>query len=164
LVDTDGLEMTYGSGSYFVAAPASVGMSRGGTTKVRFRDPKSRQEVALTLSPRIVRSNIELGPRTARWPGDQVSLRVELFDGARRPLSETRSLKAEVSVNLKPVEVKWQHQGNVMTANLKPSSDPGPWVVRVEVTHENGEHLGRDFLEIADSPAKKVRPKSDKTR
>jgi hypothetical protein len=60
-----------------------------------------------------------------------------------------------VSVNLDPVDARWQHHGNSMSSAIKaPLGVPGPWVVRVEVVDETGVVIGRDFLEVVSSPRK----------
>jgi hypothetical protein len=149
LIAADGLEMTYGPGNYFVAAPDSVGMSRGSKTLVRFRDPVSHDEASLTLVPEVIRARVEMGPKTASWPGDHVAINVILVDGEDQPLDSTDGVEARVSVNLKPVATKWTRKGNTLSARVvQTKSTPGPWVVRVEISHETLGHLARDFLEV----------------
>jgi len=152
LVAVDGLQMTYGSGNYFVAAADSVGLGRGVRTEVRFRDPRSGDEAALTLLPHVVRAQVDLGPKTAVWPADAVRLEVKLFDGEGNPLDDSEGVDARVSVNLESVDVKWRRSHNALSADLRqPPSIHGPWVVRVEVEHESLGLLAQDFLEVAEA-------------
>ncbi len=152
LVAAEGLKMTYGTGSYFVDAPKSVGLARSGQTLVRFKDPSGKGEVKLTLTPQIFKALVEIGPRTAHWPQDRVTVKVRLVDGAGRPVDKTSDLQTRVSVNLDPVKVHWKRQGNLMMGSVRPPrGSRGPWVVRVEVENQQGQLIGRDFLEVVES-------------
>ncbi len=152
LIAAEGLKMTYGNGSYFVDAPKSVGLARADATTVRFREPSTKQEVELLLAPHVLKAQVEVGPRTARWPSDRVHVKVRLVDGAGQPVADAQPVKADVSVNLTPTRVEWKRDGNSMTGVVEPPENMrGPWVVRVEVKNQAGEVIGRDFLEIVSS-------------
>jgi hypothetical protein len=149
--------MAYGTSDYLVKAPGSVGMSRGKPTLVRFVDPQSRNEVRIRLLPKVTKAKIKIGPQMATWPQDRVSVDVQLHDGAGQPLSALDKVQAQVSINERPVSVRWKLGKSRMSTTVpRPTSGTGPWVVRVEVVSALGEQVGRDFLEVA------VTPKSDK--
>lgn len=149
LVAADGLKMTYNSGSYFVDAPNSVGLARGAITKVRLREPASNHELELTLAPHTVNASVNIGPQTARWPRDTVSLKIGLTDATGRPLTGDHKVTVEVSVNLVPQEIRWKRTAVGLEGKLEaPKQSTGPWVVRVEVKDQFGRVAGRDFLEV----------------
>jgi hypothetical protein len=156
LVAADGLKMTYGSSNYFVDAPNTVGLARGATTKVRFREPSTNQELELTLAPYTVNANVQIGPQTARWPKDSVAVKIELTDGTGQPLSLDQKVSVDVSVNLQPLAVQWKRTASGLEGKLTPPKQTvAPWVVRVEVKDKLGRVSGRDFLEVvsSDEPA-----------
>jgi len=149
LVAADGLKMTYGNSNYFVDAPDTVGLARGATTKVRFREPASNQELELTLAPHMVNASVNIGPQTAHWPKDPVSVKIALTDATGKPVAAAEKMSVQVSVNLEPQTVKWKRTGTGLEAKLEaPKQSAGPWVVRVEVKDELGRVAGRDFLEV----------------
>ncbi|HET9930487.1 MAG TPA: hypothetical protein VFQ35_07365, partial [Polyangiaceae bacterium] len=106
-------------------------------------------ELSLRLSPRAVQADIKIGPPRARWPQDNVIVSVRLSDARGRPLGDDVAVKPIAYVNVTPVKVEWKRDHNVLHAVIPPSSEPGPWVVRVEVTDDTGALAGRDFLEVA---------------
>lgn len=156
LQEVDGLKMTYGNGTYFVDAPKSVGLTRGERTTVRFKEPSTNEEVRLTLAPQVVKAAVEIGPKTAHWPKDDISVKVSLTDGSGAPLKDDNNVTIDVSVNLEPVAMKWKKTGTGVQGSIKPrAGKSGPWVVRVEVKNELGRVVGRDFLEVvANEPPK----------
>lgn len=159
LREVTGLKMTYGNGTYFVDAPNSVGLARGARTTVRFKEPSTNEEVRLTLAPQVVNATVEIGPRTAHWPKDAISVKVSLTDGAGAALKDDKNVTVDVSVNLEPVTMKWTKTVGGMQGSLKPrAGQPGPWVVRVEVKNEFGRVIGRDFLEVVANEKPKPRP------
>ena len=156
LVEAQGLEVSYGRATHFVAAPDRIGLSRGRPIAVRLRAPGDKREARLQLEPNDVSAQIEIGPRSARWPQDDVSVTVRLIDRNGRPAPRSVKPITKVTVNVQETKVRWRRSGAVLRATLRPPQKSGPWVVRVEVTSPTGERLGRDFLEIADSrPAKR---------
>lgn len=149
LVAADGLKMTYGSGNYFVDAPNTVGLARGATTKVRFRDVDSNQELELTLAPHTVNADVSLGPQTARWPRDAVSVKIGLTDATGQPLSLDQKVNVAVTINLEPQDVQFKRTATGLEGKLQPpKSSAGPWVVRVEVKDQLGRVAGHNFLEV----------------
>ena len=143
----EGLEMSYGKARQYVQASSSAGLFRDEPTVVHFRLPGSRDIASARLAPRTVRARIELGPRTATWPKDSISIRVKLED----PNAEVPAwLEAvpKVSIGIESVAVPFKKSGGWLTAKLAPRPGDGPWVVRVEVEDQFGTSLGRDFVEV----------------
>jgi len=149
LVGADGLEASYGQSSHFVRAPSTVGLAHGDGTLLRLREPGAHNEVQLGLEPRTLRADVEIGPKKATWPQDQVSVTVKLFDAHGKAVADNVNVKPTVLVDVQPVDVNWTRSGNLLTASIPKPKGEGPWVVRVEVTDEFGDPAGRDFLEIA---------------
>ncbi|HEY6726550.1 MAG TPA: hypothetical protein VI197_21090 [Polyangiaceae bacterium] len=149
LVAADGLKMTYGSSNYFVDAPNTVGLARGATTKVRFREANSDQELELTLAPHTVNADVNIGPQTARWPRDAVTVKIGLTDATGQPLASDQKVSVEVSINLQQQEVQFKRTAAGLEGKLQPpKGSSGPWVVRVEVKDPLGRVAGHNFLEV----------------
>jgi hypothetical protein len=158
LLGIEGVEVSYGAGAHFVPAPSAIGLFRGGPTLVRLRPQGQSQELALFLTPRILHADVQIGPARARWPGDEITVKVRLTDGHGRPLGEDERIDTKVSVNLTPVEIDWKRDQNTLSGVVPRPAEAGPWVVRVEVTDDCGTTLAHDFLEVAASappPAKR---------
>jgi hypothetical protein len=151
LIGAQGLEASYGRASVFMPAPPDVGLARGQSTLLRLREPGSKEELAVQLEPRTVRANIAIGPRTARWPSDPLQVSVKLFDHRGKPVTDPLKTKPRVFVNVDPVDPNWSHSGNTYTAKVPPASGNGPWVVRVEVSDDFGDEVGRNFIELSAS-------------
>lgn len=151
LIGAEGLEATYGRASLFVPAPKDVGLARGQATLIRLREPGSKDELALRLEPRTLRAQVAIGPKSARWPQDPLHVSVKLFDHRGRPVTEALKTKPRVFINVEPVDPSWTHNGNTWTAKVAPPRGSGPWVVRVEVSDDFGEPVGRDFMEVGGS-------------
>lgn len=149
LVGAEGVELSYGASSLFMGAPSQLGLAHGEPTTVRFRSIGSAAETVLHLAPRGLHAAVDIGPRTAKWPIDHVTIQVDLYDTTGRPLPDESSIDATVTVNMTKVPVKWEHAGHALRATLSPGTPPGPWVVRAEIRDRNGDLLGRDFLEVA---------------
>lgn len=157
LVGAEGLESSYGRASMFVPAPKDVGLARGESTLLRLRVPGTKEELAIQLEPRSVRADVEIGPKTARWPGDALQVQVKLFDHRGRPVTDPLKTKPRVFVNVEQVEPTWTHSGNTYTAKVPPATKgTGPWVVRVEVSDDFGDQVGRDFIELGGGSAQRA--------
>jgi len=148
LIGADGLEASYGRASVFIPVPKDVGLARGESTLLRLREPGSKHELGIKLEPRTLKADIEIGPKSARWPSDPLQVTVKLFDHRGRPIVEELKTKPQVFVNVGQVAPTWTHHGNSYTATVAPSPGSGPWVVRVEVTDDFGDSAGRDFIEL----------------
>ncbi len=153
--EIDGLIMSFGFGESFIEAPRTLGLQRGGRgALVRLVDPRNHGEVRFQLVPHVVRARIELGSPRTTWPKDRTVAVVKLVTGAGQPLTSSAGYTAEVSINSERRSVRWQRSGNTMRAVIAPPRYMvGPWVLRVEVKSRLGELVGRNFLEIAQSPA-----------
>lgn len=148
LIGADGLEASYGRASLFIPVPKDVGLARGESTLLRLREPGAKEELGIKLEPRTVRADVEIGPKSARWPGEPLQVTVKLFDHRGRPLKDELKTKPQVFVNVAHVQPTWSHSGNTYTAKIAPASGAGPWVVRVEVSDDFGDPVGRDFIEL----------------
>lgn len=146
----DGAEVSYDAASTYIPAPASIGLAQGHATRVRFREAGAdRDSATLALAPRALSAHIEIGPRLAHWPDDQVRVTVRVVDWNGRPVPSWIRLTPRVKINISPVDVHWTRHGSTMTGVVPAPTVPGPWVVRVEVKDQFGEELGRNFLEVA---------------
>lgn len=151
--EVDGLIMSFGFGESFIEAPRTLSLQRGKGALVRLLDPRNRGEVRFQLVPHVVRAQIELGSPRTTWPKDRTLAVVKLVTGAGRPLTSSAGYTAEVSINSERRRVRWERSGNTMRAVIPPPRYmAGPWVLRVEVKNRLGELVGRNFLEIAQSP------------
>ncbi len=132
-------------------APAELGVGRGGARPLRLREPGGDEGVALRLAARTLRVAVDIGPKTAHWPGDPVLIRVRLLDGEGRPLPADFPINVEATYDLQPLTLRWERAGDVMTAVVPPRVVTSPGVVRAEVNDGQGLSLGRASLEIVPS-------------
>ena len=156
LIGASGLEASYGASVHFVAAPDSVGLSRGEGTLLRLREPGTLTEVRVALEPRSLRADVQITPKHPRWPRDMIEVTVQLYDARGRAVPESTPVKPNVLVNVQPIEVTWLRSGNTMHTFIPAPSNRGPWVVRVEIADEFGDPAGRDFMEIAGPDSERV--------
>jgi hypothetical protein len=154
----DGLEMTnQGAGRYRPASEA-ISLYRGEITTVDFRVPGSRFPTTARLRPRALYARVVFGPRRAVWPTNPVQIAVELRNKDGEAIPQWLELKPEVTLGIKPIAVTFTRDGNRLIGTVPPTSEAGPWVLRVEVKDQFGELLGRDFLEIDKAKAKPATP------
>jgi len=154
--NTTGLEMTYvGAGRYFPAAQAA-GLYRNKTTVIGFRLPGTLDTATARLEPRDVYADVHIGPTRAVWPRDSVSIDIQLKSKAGREVPGFLEVVPKVTLGLEPLELSFQREGNMLHAVVPPSTRPGPWVLRVDVTDQFGVPLGHDFLEVASQPRAKA--------
>ena len=156
LIGAAGLEASYNASRHFVAAPDSVGLTRGESTLVRLREPGSAEEIRIDLEPRSLRADVQITPTHPRWPADTIEVTVQLYDARGRPITETTLATPKVLVDVQPVEVTWIRSGNTMHAIVPAPPSRGPWVVRVEIADEFGDPAGRDFIEVTDQKSDRV--------
>jgi hypothetical protein len=149
LSNIEDVEMTYGGGTYFVAAPPALELLRAEPRLVRFRAPGTTSEAKLWLVPRHVRAHVEFGPSVPTWPKDALEIRVRVEDPSASAGVEPIEVHPRVLLGVDPVAVSFVRQGNVLRGVLPPQSGKGPWVVRVEVEDQAGTALGRDFVEVS---------------
>ena len=156
LVGAAGLEASYNASQHFVAAPDSVGLTRGESTLLRLREPGSAEEIRVGLEPRSLRADVQITPKHPRWPDDMIEVTVQLFDARGRAVPESTPVKPKVLVNVQPVEVTWLRSDNTMHTFIPAPNNRGPWVVRVEIADEFGDPAGRDFIEVAGPESNRV--------
>jgi len=148
LIGADGLEASYGRASLFIPVPKDVGLARGESTLLRLREPGKKEELGIKLEPRTLKADVEIGPKTARWPGEALQVTVKLFDHSGKPITDELKNKPQVFVNVGQIDPTWTHSGNTYTTKIAPVNGTGPWVVRVEVSDDFGDQAGRDFIEL----------------
>lgn len=148
LTNIEGLEMSYDSAPVYFKAVERTGLRNGRATILRLRVPGSTERASIELYPRSLDTKIDLSPATARWPRDKIRIQVQL----PKALAQSNSvvLTPTVTVNGQPITLEWIRTSDAMeTAILAPPVYPGPWVLRAQVTDQQGYVLGRNFLEIA---------------
>ncbi len=148
----DGLEMTYEGAGRYVPASQAVSLYRGETTLVSFRVPGSAFPTSARLRPRGLYAHVALGPRRAVWPTDAVQIEIELRNKDNEGVPAWVQLKPSVTLGIEPIQVAFTRDGNRLVGTVPPNTEPGPWVLRVEVKDQFGVLLGRDFLEIGKAP------------
>jgi hypothetical protein len=156
LVGAAGLEASYNASLHFVAAPDSVGLSRGESTLLRLREPGTVEEIRVGLEPRSLRADVQITPKHPRWPDDMIEVTVQLFDARGRPVPESTPVKPRVLVDVQTVDVTWLRSDNTMHTFIPAPKNRGPWVVRVEIADEFGDPAGRDFMEVAGPDGNRV--------
>lgn len=149
LSGTDNLEISYGRTPHFVPAPDSIGLNRGQPTLIRLRPAGSTEELALSLEPRTLRAEIQIGPRRARWPNDEISVSIRVTDSRGRLIAPSTAVKPIVHLNVTPIALQWKRAEGVFTTVVPRPTEPGPCVIRVEIKDDTGAVFGRDFLEVA---------------
>ena len=152
--NTAGLEMTYlGAGRYFPAAQGA-GLYRGQRTVIGFRMPGALDTAIARLEPRGIYADVKIGPKSALWPRDPISIEIQLKSRSGAEVPNFIQAVPTVTVGVDPVDVNFEQEGNTLHAVVAPSAKPGPWIVRVDVADQYGGALGHDFLEIAGQPRK----------
>ena len=149
LSHVEGLEMAYGTASLFGQVPASLGLPTGYPLLVRFREQGASDEVKLMLEPRSIQSSIQFEPRAARWPGQAVKVTVRIFGPEGAKLSESVDVAISTSVNARPIDVHWAHEGSTWITRIEQPPISGPWILRVTASDQVGQVLAHDFIEIA---------------
>jgi hypothetical protein len=153
LRDTTGLETALDRG-IFVTVRGPIVMDAEPSHRLRFRlvgDPSS--ESMLDLQRRELRADIEIGPKSARWPVDPVDITVTVRDPGGLVDTTQVMPRLHVLLGLTELPVAWSHRGSVWSTRLAPRNT-GPTVVRVLAEDEFGNALGRHFLEIDETPGK----------
>jgi hypothetical protein len=149
LTHGDGVELTYGAGSYFIPAPRTLELQNPEPRLVRFRAAGSATEAMLWLVPRQVRARVEFGPAVPSWPKDSLEIRVRVDDPTAAGGAAPIEVRPRVLLGVDPVNVEFVREGDTLRGVLPPQAGKGPWVVRVEIEDQAGMQLGRDFVEIA---------------
>ncbi len=155
LSHVSGLKMTYGRADYYVDVPSAVGLYRNQKTSVTFKDAASGDKLVVKLLPRALSAEIALSPRTAVWPRDKITISVKISDPRGSQASASAIPTFKLRLGLKPLKAAWTHTGNVWRTSIEPQGGAGPWVLRVDVSDQQGAPLSRDFVEIASPPPAK---------
>jgi hypothetical protein len=151
LRDATGLETAL-DGGIFITVRRPIVMDGEPSHQLRFRlegDPSS--ESMIVLQRRALRADIEIGPKSARWPVDPVDITVTMRDPGGLVDAAQVAPKLRVLLGLTDLPVAWTHRGPVWTTRLAPRS-VGLTVVRVIAEDEFGNTLGRTFLEVDQKP------------
>jgi hypothetical protein len=145
---SSGVEMSYGHGGSFIAAPPSLELLRSEPRLVSFRAAGAAEAVEVWLMPRKARAVVEFGSRSPHWPGEPLAIGVRI-DEANRSAATWADVKPTVLVGVESVPVAFKRDGAWLRGVLPARPGVGPWVVRVEVKDPSGLELGRDFVEVA---------------
>jgi hypothetical protein len=133
-----------------LAAPASApGVVASDPSHDASGEPAA-PEARLLLARRELRADVELAPKTARWPSDAIDARVVVRDPSGRISGATAPVTLEALLDLTPLPVDWQRRGDTWTGRISPRTLAGPSVIRVRVLDEKGSEIGRGFVEIGD--------------
>gem|GEM_PF-3347106 len=145
------VELAYGASPSFEAPPPNLAMSHGLGRLVRFRHKTGGAEAHLTIAERTASAEVVLGPKKARWPGDEVTIEITLQN---LPSGAWGALQAvpHVTLGTVPTEVPFRREGLTWRAVIPPMSISEYQALRVEVTDQYGFFLGRGFLELAPGP------------
>jgi hypothetical protein len=148
LGQASGLEVADGLGESFQPAPSALALPGTEPRLFRLRSQGSGENRTLWLLPRKARAHVEFAPQAPRWPEQPLEIRVRIEDenGVSAPWVDARP---KVRVGVDPVDVAFAHEGSWLKGTLPARTGNGPWVVRVEVSDQNGAELGRDFVEVA---------------
>jgi len=145
----EGLVMTHSGARRTLPATNLIPLYENKRTTVSLRLPGTPNLAVTEFLPRPVRAQIEIGPKTARWPDDEVKIAIRLQATEPSIVPIAIEPRPKVTIGIDPVEIEWQRTGDKLVAVVPPSRNEGPWVVRVEVEDQYGVPLGRDFLEVA---------------
>lgn len=155
LVGYEGLIMRYGTSPEYYPASSTVAMFERKPTSIEFRNPERPSEYAiLNLSPRLLKSRIQIGPAWGTWPENEVKIAVQMWDGDGQALETLDDYRVVTRVGLEPVDVDFSQHGTQLVGTLEPQAGPGPWVVRVSILDSAGNEVSRDFLEVTNSDDK----------
>lgn len=149
LAHAEGVEVTYGGGSYFIPAPQTLELMRAEPRLIRFRVAGSTSESKLWLLPREFRAHVSFGPAVPSWPKDALEIVVRVEEANGGSAAAPVDVRPRVMLGVEQVNVAFVREGNLLRGVLPPQSGRGPWVVRVEVEDQAGTALGRDFIEVA---------------
>lgn len=148
LTHTSGLQMRLDDDRTWFPAVPSLMMRDDGRRDVHLQHPQSSDVVTIVARPRTLRANVQIGPRTALWPRDEVTIDVELVDGGDGGWARHVPVQIVAHLGLSALKLDWTRAGNLLSTKVPAAKDAGPWVLRVAVFDEEGEELGRDVLEI----------------
>jgi hypothetical protein len=148
LIGAEGLLVAYLGLDEFLPAPQSLGLVARRPISLVLLQPDTDERIHLTLEPLTARAQIAFSAHTATWPAEGLDVIVNLTDADGVALADDFAADCQVTVNVEPVGVHWARTGATLRAHLPHPTSAGPWMVRVEVTDENGAPLGMDFAEV----------------
>ncbi len=147
-----GLSVTRGARRPYTSAETAIGLLGGATTYVHLRLPQTNELVTAKLAPRGIVAQVKLSPRLAAWPRDDVNVRVTLKNNDGGPVPGFIQPRFSATLGIDPLRLDWRAEGQAYVAKIPKPDGRGPWVVRVQVDDQYGIELGRDVLEIIQSP------------
>jgi hypothetical protein len=147
---TEGVFLSYG-GMDYLPAPPRISLASTKPVRVQFKLGAGDVRALLTLIPRKIRADISIRPRQAKWPEDEIDIVVRVENAGQRSVPLSCRVVKQVTINAQPVALRWTRRGMTWRASVPTQPMPGPWVLRVEVSTEFGERLGRQALEVAPS-------------
>jgi len=115
---------------------------------VHLRDRALGAETRLVLARRELRAYVALAPANARWPTDPIDARVEVRDPSGRIDVSSETVTLETLLDLTPLSVDWQRDGNTWRGRIAPRLIGDPSIVRVVVKDGHGSEIGRGFVEL----------------
>ncbi|MGO9833427.1 MAG: hypothetical protein ACLP1X_04360 [Polyangiaceae bacterium] len=159
LSDTDGVEAAYENVTgvpsrfrvplYWAKVTGALRIADDATMRiVHLRDSSAGTETRLVLARRQLRADVDLQPKSARWPLDPVDARVVVRDPSGRIDGSTEAVAIDTMLDLTPIAVAWQRRGATFVGRVTPQPIAGPSVVRVVVKDGKGTEIGRGFIEI----------------
>jgi len=162
LSDTDGVEAAYDNVTgtpnrfqvplYWAKLTGALRIADDATMRiVHLRDSSAGTETRLVLARRQLRADVDLKPKSARWPLDPIDARIVVRDPSGRIDGAVEPVTIDTMLDLTPVTVAWQQHGATFVGRISPQPISGPSVVRVVVKDGKGSEIGRGFIEI-DTP------------
>ena len=160
--DTDGVEAAYENVTgtpnrfqvplYWAKLTGALRIADDATMRiVHLRDSSAGTETRLVLARRQLRADVDLKPKSARWPLDPIDARIVVRDPSGRIDGAVEPVTIDTMLDLTPVTVAWQQHGATFVGRISPQPISGPSVVRVVVKDGKGSEIGRGFIEI-DTP------------
>jgi hypothetical protein len=136
----------------FTPAPPRLKLGTDHLLVAFLKDTASGSVSNLTLAERQLRARVEIGPKFARWPDNQVIARVTLEDPSGRVDISQEEPTMRVKINVDDVAVPWTKSQGFWFAHIPPAIPPGPWLVGVIATDRAGNPIGEGYLEVAGPP------------
>jgi hypothetical protein len=159
--DASGLQASYGD-SGFGPVPGGFELTerdRSRTLRIKM-EGDATDDAVVTLERRTLQADVDMSPKTARWPQDPVTVTLRLVDPRKRESPASVKPWLRVRVNTQPVQSHLaQVAPDTWRTVISPRNGNGPWVIRVEALDEEGNVLGRGALEVV---GKGDRPGGDK--
>jgi len=142
--------------------PQEISLLSGEPLTLHLRQAGDTRMLTLRVLPQQLATTVSVGPKRARWPGDNVKLEVKVAGATAGSPATPLAPRLRVLLGIDEFPVTWTRRGDTYTAEIPPQQGAGPWIVRVEVEDQYGHMLGRDFVEIsgpaAGPPAPVKRP------